>query len=133
MAGAAEFQALSPTDCAAYCTVKLTAPLVPLGAVTVTVRTPVGALFASIVKVADREVGLMTVTPVTFMPVAGLTETVVAFLTKFLPDRVTVTGVPRAPLLGVARFNTGAPTVALNVALADPAKAVNVWVKPVPR
>jgi hypothetical protein len=73
-------------------TVKVTAPLVPLGVLTVTLRAPLGAA-GIITRVAVSDVPLTTVTEVPVTPVP-LIARVVAPKTKFVPVNVTGTLTP---------------------------------------
>jgi hypothetical protein len=87
-------------------TVKLTAPLVPFGVVTDTVRAPTAAV-APIVRVVAIVVGLTTVTGPTPISVP-LTDTV-APDAKLVPVSVTGTAAPCTPDDGLMDVSVGVP------------------------
>jgi hypothetical protein len=90
-------------------TVKVTALLVPPGAVTVTFLAP-APVNALIVKVALTWVSLTTVKPLTVIPPPP--DTLIAVVpVNPLPNRLTGTAVPREPEAGEIDVSTGPVTV----------------------
>ena len=85
-------------------TVKVTAPLAPLGVATVTFAGPTAASLA-MAKVAVIRVGLTTTAALIVTPLAPTAITAPG--TKPLPVSVTGTMLPRVPIEGVMAVRTG--------------------------
>ena len=101
-------------------TVKVTLPLVPLALVTLTFCGPVEAL-AAIANVAV--INVLLVTEMLLIVTPAPLKLIVAPLTNWFPDKVTVMVLPRVPLVGLIEDSVGAPefTVKVTLPLVPPA------------